>query len=481
METKTLRQANVDYGRGAYKAALDGYLRLVDQDATFSKILEFNISSCKRKIEVGSEFNSGDLEIIRDILSSAPVVNKIDDIDFSDYISAINNIKRNIFDLATLISVLKCLKISPFQISLLKSVYDILVKNNIGSIIEEFDLNKSLSLGAIVRIAALENYWLANRYVFKKIATDQGYPEDLIYPIVVSSPAGNLYSSTQVCKKNIQRKSIVSFGTILLNEKKFIGENLVQHYSFCDEWVLVEGACKGYPERKVSDFGCSLDETELIINIFPDPFGKINYIRYGWTFSDGEAAKSELRNEYLKRVCGDYLVVVDADEFYTHDDFNEAINYLKANKNSISAVILPQVHFWKTVESFITGDYYDVSHTRIFKNLFGMKYIRNHNFPEINGQYVHEMGQFKFPRLIKENINGFDYEGPKCYHMGFAKDFEDMQDKTQYYVNRGEDKTRITTTKSRAAWFGGALPDKCKVRKWVGDLPLGIKLAAVKL
>ena len=76
-----------------------------------------------------------------------------------------------------------------------------------------------------------------------------------------------------------KEKKEISFGTILLNEQKFIGANLCQHYDLCDEWIIVEGACKGYPERKVSKSGTSLDCTEKIIKLFPDPEGKITFIQ----------------------------------------------------------------------------------------------------------------------------------------------------------------------------------------------------------
>ena len=47
--------------------------------------------------------------------------------------------------------------------------------------------------------------------------------------------------------------------------------------------------------------------------------------------------------------------------------------------------------------------------------------------------------------------------------MGFAKDADDMKDKTDYYINRGEKITRPDTTKSRAAWFTNDIPDSCTV------------------
>ena len=132
--------------------------------------------------------------------------------------------------------------------------------------------------------------------------------------------------------------------------------------------------------------------------------------------------------------------------------------------------------FWKTTEKFITGEYYDVAHTRFFRNHPGMKYVTNHNFPELGGQFIHKLGTYKFPRTIKASPEQkYEYLEPACFHMGFAKDHDDMRDKSDYYINRGETTTRKVTTDSRAAWFDDNLPEKCVLRPWGGTIPEAIK------
>jgi hypothetical protein len=101
-----------------------------------------------------------------------------------------------------------------------------------------------------------------------------------------------------------------------------------------------------------------------------------------------------------------------------------------------------------------------------------MRYIRNHNFPEVGGKFVQEYGAKKISRTIHDvGKKNFAYKEACCYHMGFAKDYADMRDKTDYYINRGEMITRKSTTLSRAAWFDDNLPEKCLVRNWGGRMP----------
>ena len=101
-----------------------------------------------------------------------------------------------------------------------------------------------------------------------------------------------------------------------------------------------------------------------------------------------------------------------------------------------------------------------------------MKYVSNHNYPEINKIKLNQIMISKHNRVIKDSVeNSKKYEGPRCYHLGFAKDADDMADKTQYYLNRGEEKTRKKTTASRAGWFNDDLPVECKIMKWGGLYP----------
>lgn len=431
--------------------------------------LSFNINFCKAKINQEFDALEPNINSVKNILYSK-LDKKCVSLDEAAFLSVTFGIINQKFDANFLLSLLRCLESSPFQRSILRHVYNYIVLMKCEYLLDDANKNPGHNIASLVLLANDEAYWYTWRFSVLLNIEKENIHDFWKFDLLTIDPAGKKINSSIDFPLKDASKTL-TFGTILLNEQKFIGFNLLQHYNLCDEWILVEGACKGYPERKVTKDGLSKDFTATIIECFPDPFAKINYIKYGWTNKDGEDAKSELRNQYANKVRGDYLVVIDADEFYQPEDLDVALNALK-NNTTYDAVVLPQVHFWKTTNHFITGEYYDISHTRIFRSYKGMEYKRNHNFLEINGKFIHEGRQLKIQREIFEvEKNKFSYKGVKCYHMGFAKDVSDMEDKTQYYINRGEDVTRVSTTKSRAAWFTGELPDKCKVRSWAGSLP----------
>lgn len=484
-----LKKAHEYFKLGLYDKALKEY-ELYSVSSESTKIdVSLNIALCRKRLmgeRVGISGNPNDdhfLELLGLDLADSMIIQKQDGllIDFFKKIK-INNIQE-----ISSKEALNILRFSPFQISLLLFLaYILCVRDKRQDQLFEIS-SKSLNLATLIRSVIDYRFWLDNKIAILSKMDEMGVVKngkflgDGFRPFSVSDIANyqNLlrtirnvskYSNgvVQFCDK----KSVhFSIGSILLNESKFIALNLIGHYDICDEWVLVEGACQGYPTRKVTDEGLSLDNSAIQIMLFPDLYNKIRFIQYGWTDSTGEEAKSELRNQYLKYVTGDILLVLDIDEFYSLGDIKFALKKFKDNAE-LTALTLPQVHFWKGTGQFVTGGYYDISHTRFFRNIFGMKYISNHNFPEINGVMLNKINHQKEPRVVKELKNNmFKYEGPRCYHMGFSKDEDDMRDKTDYYVNRGEAITRKNTTDSRAGWFDDKLPVECKIRKWGGGLP----------
>lgn len=397
------------------------------------------------------------------------------------YVQVINSLKQNHFDENILISALKVFMYSPFQPDICNLVYYIIKRIDATILLEESS-ESSYSIGFLIRFIC-DSIFMAQNYQIIKAIYSEFCDVSALYEYILSNQVDHSTESFDICDieyANFTRISInsipkfdrLSIGTIFLNEEKYIGLNLIQHYKYCDEWILVEGACLGYPPRKVSEKGTSLDRSQTIIRIFPDRFKKICLVEHGWTTSSGEDAKSELRNEYMKRCTGDCLLVLDADEFYLPATLSHTLS--KFDDKSVYSITLPQVHFWKDLTKFIVGEYYDISHTRFFRFLPGARYIQNHNFPEVNGEFLHKINNRKVGRKVVETFpesNTFYYIDDCCFHLGFAKDFDDMRDKSDYYINRGEDKTRVSTTQSRAAWFDDNLPAKCKVRSWGGVIP----------
>ena len=271
----------------------------------------------------------------------------------------------------------------------------------------------------------------------------------------------SIFSTDKSNRRERKTDCTLYAGSIFLNEKKFMEKCLINHYELVSRWCLVEGTCLGYPTTKVTEDGYSKDFSSLILQLFPDPQGKLQYLAHGWTEHEGEDAKSELRNKYLAKATGKVLAVIDIDEFYPKQSFDEAVAKVLEGYDGVT---VPQIHFWKSLDRFIIGGYYDISHMRFFKIYRAMKYINNHNFPEKpDGTRLDKMKCYKFAREISSKDKHALWSGVYCYHMGFAKDLDDMRDKTAYYVNRGEQITRPDTTKSRAAWFTDEIPDNCQV------------------
>jgi hypothetical protein len=482
-----LQSANKLLRAGAYDDAIKLYKNLGAKYQNIKPQVNFNIKLCERRMKKSLEFelefgdqSNAEVELKNDYqfdytaLLNGEVGSSIYKLERKDYLNIKKAVKGVAVDPDILVSICTAITKSPFQVELYKLLLRFVKFKKQRHKTEAFGQPVFTCLN-ILEMCNSSAGWISLRkklqeYIYKTNITDRRAKN-----LVSKDPSQISYKDVPVTQLLLASKAeSVGFGTILLNEEKYIFDNLMQHYDWCHQWALIEGACLGYPERKVSKEGLSLDKTADLIKCFPDPDGKLVHIQHGWTKSGGEDAKSELRNRYLQVVNTDVLVVVDADEFYLEDDLKKGISSINSEKSF--AVTLPQVHFWRTTDQFITGEYYDISHTRIYKNLRGMKYVRNHNFPELGGKFLTEMGHFKFKRTVDSVSDGmFTYREPKCYHMGFAKDYDDMKDKSDYYVNRGEKETRASTTKSRAAWFDGDLPAKCKVRGWGGVTPQALQ------
>ena len=505
---KKLSIANRYFQSENYQAALELYVELAQANPIVAELISANISICKNRLQrqratalpspttakfktefFESLFSTGNLDLVKDKrLPPALHVSKF-----------IRIIQKGVLNPAAdeFESILRCGLSSPFQRNLLLFVLRFLP--DMSEFHRNFPMKASDSFRYIdiLRLVSDRTFWLLERNSFREwlvrlqVFDKRAWNIYFLPPQALSEECSIQKSDTDSSSEYFwddqfaipfeeELNKSVAFGTIILNESKFIGLNLLQHYELCDEWVIVEGACLGYPPSRVTSDGFSTDASSMIVELFPDPINKIRLIRHGWTSASGEAAKSELRNRYLERIKSEFLVVIDADEFYIQETFLLALESL--HQPSLYAVTLPQIHFWKNTKTFITGGYYDVSHTRFFKVVEGMRYITNHNFPEVSGSFVRDRGHKKYPRNIFDvGGNSFSTDGPVCFHMGFAKDYSDMRDKTDYYINRGERETRKNTTISRAAWFDDLLPEGCITRVWAGDIPQALIFDQIKV
>lgn len=271
----------------------------------------------------------------------------------------------------------------------------------------------------------------------------------------------------------------ITIGMIVLNEEEYIWHNLKQHYDFAHQIVVVEGSVLKYPNSNVLPNGRSTDKTAEIVKNFPDPKNKIEFIQPTRRWKD----KVEQRNQYLQRATGDFLIVIDADEFYTKAD-QQLLNREFATHRNVLLFKFERavknashrrgiIHFWYGFKHQVIGGYWDIPHNRIYRQVSGMKYVDSHNHPTyLNGVRSDRLSG-RFVAQTKA----------KCYHAGFVKKLVNIRDKNRLYLNRGEGrepqpnirKLRQMYIDCRTAWEtwkpGISLPHGAKIVPYAGHIP----------
>lgn len=340
----------------------------------------------------------------------------------------------------------------------------------------------------------------------------------------------------------------VMLATIALNEEEWLPKLIQQHRNWpglCG-WVFVEGADQCYADTNpgmVTKHGMSTDRTtEILHNLCTANMPGGNdffHIRHGFASigCNRDQNKCVLRNMYLDQVDKlqpNFIVVLDADEFYTRDDqlkINELCEEHFRPGATATAIMLKQRHIWRPssvclrcegmkvmrevelgngyyrAEPFfpntnpiegrvvghwpcaackgsgtmsselfsqeVVGGYWQVPHTRVWKYIPGMRHIRNHNWPEADGEYLTKV-------MLRIDLMKGDY--PQCIHFGYASSPRNRSAKHSYYVARGEGqepgrigKRRRMYLDCRSAWEnwrpGSVLPHGAEVIEYKGPIP----------
>lgn len=277
-------------------------------------------------------------------------------------------------------------------------------------------------------------------------------------------------------------------GMIVLNEERFIGLNLAQHYDWLDRIVIVEGADRHYPHEAVTEEGLSRDRTAEIVRDFPDAAGKIQFIQHGWAGDDREGSgKVELRQRYAAELRQKAIFLhLDADEFYTRQD-QKRIGELVRQSPRVWSFEFPQVHYWRDLTQIIVGGYYSIRHLRLFRKPAGASYrwtsLHSHNWPRTprrglgplhwGGKYLKRYKpRLRFDADLQQRPDGLWYHpGIACYHLGFCRSGDEIAAKNQYYARRGETRSQPETTRSRALFFDPSKQRGEKVLPWGGAIP----------
>lgn len=270
----------------------------------------------------------------------------------------------------------------------------------------------------------------------------------------------------------------IALATLALNEIEWLEALWRQHKDWPGlipgAWAFVEAADVAYADANpdaVSPDGLSVDGTTEWLEgqdgILYEPMGFV-----GDGSAQGKCAARARYLEMLEPVAPDWVIVLDADEFVTHEDQRRIVEHLEhmaQHGRAKQAITYRQRHVWRPASIAgeplmgleVVGGYWKVPHTRIWPWSPGITYKQNHNWPEL------PTGEFLNRRALRLEGPG----QPECVHMGFAASLQDRQRKSLYYQNRGEGARdgRSMYVECRAAWEDWKPGD---------DLPHGARVIA---
>lgn len=278
--------------------------------------------------------------------------------------------------------------------------------------------------------------------------------------------------------------STVCLCTLVLNEMEWLPRLYEQHKQWPGllKWVFVESADQKYAEANpslVSSGGLSVDGTSEYLRQLSETDSNIQYIPYGFaTHCDPAEGKCAARQQYLdaiESIRPDFLITLDADEFYTHLDQHRVLEYMRSTLPIMDGCIFHRRDIWRPpsivnhplFELEVVGGFWQIACCHWWKWSPGIHYTTSHNTPaKADGslmQYIQ--------RYSKSNIH------PQMIHLGFAASKDKRLAKNRYYQARGEGVTddRLWYVQSRAAfetWTPGKrMPHRATVVPYKGRIP----------
>ncbi len=142
----------------------------------------------------------------------------------------------------------------------------------------------------------------------------------------------------------------ITFGLLVFNGQPFVRHSLEALYPHADQIVIVEGA-EAEMKRFADATGHSTDGSLEAIERFQrdhDPDGKIDLI----TRTGGWASKDEMSQALGEAVRGEYLWLMDVDEFYLPKDI-EAMRSIARRHPWVDQFAFTQKVFWGNFDTLV--------------------------------------------------------------------------------------------------------------------------------
>jgi hypothetical protein len=205
------------------------------------------------------------------------------------------------------------------------------------------------------------------------------------------------------------------------NEADWIEYVLANNYDEFDQIRIVEGAVEGRPNSTPD--GHSTDATIELIQKFPDPQNKIELYQMRRHFKSLEEQKQIFLDTSRD---GDWLFIVDADEFYLEGSIAKARQAIL--RHPMASELIPTfLHFYRDFRHIRDyGDEWVLNHQRIIRYRPGMRYHTHPVATLPDGTCTY----------FSPGIQDQRYFLPLfIYHYGHAKGPEFHAMKREFYMN----------------------------------------------
>lgn len=281
----------------------------------------------------------------------------------------------------------------------------------------------------------------------------------------------------------MNREPRVMLATLCLNEMEWLPKLVDQHIDWpgMAGWVFVEAADFVYARvnpTRVTGSGLSVDGTTEFLRTTSPTDLRLVHVEHGFAkHADPAQGKIVARNRYLEIADGlrpDFIVVVDADEFYPHEMQRRINDFMTEDAHSLGWCFRHR-EIWNppscndpTFAHEVVGGFWGIPYARCWRWSHGMRYVENHNTPNAYGKGLMDRALRRLDR---------DEGAPYFVHTAFASKLADRRAKHRYYEKRGErsDPKRRWYTESRSAWEswqeGDVLPKGARVKPYDGIIP----------
>ncbi len=278
----------------------------------------------------------------------------------------------------------------------------------------------------------------------------------------------------------------IVIGTLCLNEMEWLPRLYAQHCQWPGmvKWVFVEAADRSYAKANpsmVTDEGLSVDGTTEYLRDLMSTDDRVIHFKFGFTdHADPSLCKIAARNKYWEVAAQykpDFVVSVDADEFYTREHQADLVRVMEeyAGKG-YRGFTFPRREIWHPPAAFhlplmkleVVGGFWGIPCCHWWRWEPGAGHKECHNTPQDGrGRYLND-------DLVQLHRWA---DMPTMVHLGFASSLTTRTAKNRYYEGRGEsvDPQRKWYTDSRRAWEGWTpgvqLPRGARVVPYEGPVP----------